>query len=669
MTRLAVAAFFVFTGCLSTASKTQLDAVGTVTLSGPRSPLKNLEKATLIPEGQPITCAARDGGTRFVDNTEEWGLGSFFGLNVAGNRLTVADLDADGYPDLVVHAVTSNLAQQKDLPDGGRRLVYQLMNRPTPEGRRRFVDETGNGLFEVRGGSDVRYRSAQLAVFGDVDNDGDLDAYSGTSVDPTKPMTDPGDRSQLLLNDGTGHFTFAPPSAVTPAANQLMPTTSAAFTDVDRDGRLDVFVGHWYEAYGASYLGVQARLFKGLGTGEFVDDTGPANLLTDATGFSAFTNHRPAYGVTACDLDDDGAPELLVSAYGRQPNLLYRNDGHGVFVDQSRTSGFFGDANTDYRDNENFKCWCTVNALNPKCMGVAAPRIQCPNPASAGWGAGTDDQPWRNNGNTFTTWCGDVDGDGKNDLYNAEIHHWWAGGSSDSSELLENVTTAAGDVRFARPGNATTGLAPPHVGDSWNEGGLMAAGGDLDNDGRVDLVVAMSDYPDQFGLVFAQQADGTFRELGAQWALHHECMSGLAIADFDRDGDLDVIAGSSTARDCGLRWKRNEVHLYENQAADTTWLLLHLEGDGVTANRAAIGAKVTVKANGRTQTREVSGGYGHFGMQNDLELHFGLAGCAGADEVTVRWPDAQGTTQTIKGVPGNAFLRIKQGEPTPFLVR
>ena len=650
------------TACLNTASKGQFESVGVVTKNPPLPPLQNPDLVKQVPGTQPVVCAPRDGGTRFIDATNAWNLGA---LNVVGNRISVADLDSDGYPDLIVHAVSSNARQSLD---GGKRLVWQLMNRQASDGAYRvFVDETGNGLFDVVGGSQTQYRSAQLAVFGDVDNDGDLDAFSGTYTDPNHPETDPGDRSEILLNDGTGHFRVADESATTPGPGAVTPTTSATFTDVDRDGRLDVFVGNWYEAYGFSYLGVQARLYHGLGGGQFSDVTAASNLTTDATGFDTFTQHRPAYGVTSCDLDDDGAPELMVSAYGRQPNLLYRNDGVGHFADQSAASGFAMDGNVDYRDNENFRCFCTGNRSNPSCQGVANPSIGCPNP-NAAWGVGTDDQPWRNGGNTFTTWCGDLDGDGKNDLYNAEIHHWWAGGASDSSELLKNVSTR-GSVRLNRPGNAATGLVAPHLTSDWNEGIMMAAGGDLDNDGRLDLVVGASDYPDQFGLVFQQQPDGGFSEQGVAWGLHHQCLSGLAIADFDQDGDLDVIAGSSTARDCARRWTKNEVHFYENQAADSKWMLLHLEGDGVTANRSAIGAKVTVRAGGRTMTREVSGGYGHFGMQNDLTVHVGLGGCEGADEVTVRWPDARATTQTFTRLPSNQFMRLKQGAPQAFQVR
>lgn len=636
------------TACLRTASDSSLPNTGAVVLADSWAP------------GGPVTCAATgDAGTHFVDTTELW-MGEL-GLSVQGNRLTVADLDEDGYPDLVVHAVTSNKREEKGVD---KRLVWQLMNRPTPNGQaRQFVDATGNGLFQIRGGIDTHYRSAQLAVFADVDNDGDLDAFSGTYVDPTKPTTDPGDRSEILLNDGTGHFSLAEPSAPHPLASELKPTTSATFTDVDRDGKVDLFVGYFYEYYGRTYNGLQAQLFHGTGeNGAFTEVTGAAGLTTTKDGFVAATNHRPAYGVTSCDLDDDGAPELLVSAYGRQWNLLYVNDGHGSFGEQGQASGWAGDDNADFSDNAFFQCWCVQYPTSPKCAGVAPPQVSCPTPAGANWGDGVDDAPWRNNGNTFTTFCGDVDGDGKNDLYDAQIHHWWAGGSSDSSGLLKNVSTH-GTARFTRPGNAATGLVWPHPTPDWNEGGLMAAGGDLDNDGRLDLVVAASDYPDQFGLVFQQQADGTFRNQAEAWGLKHPCLSGLAIADFDRDGDLDVIVGSGTARDCSAIWKANEVHLYENQGNGRGFLLLRLRGDGKTANAAAIGAKVTVKAGGRTMTREVSGGYGHFGMQNDLVLHFGLDGCSGAEEVTVRWPDAAGTVQTFKNLPGNRFIELRQGDP------
>ena len=598
------------------------------------------------------------GPARFHDATASWGLDAQ-GASVTGNRIVAADVDGDGYPDLVVQAVSSNARTQ--LP-GGPWLVRLLMNRPRPGGGRRFVDATvASGFFQTRSGSTTELRSAHVAVFADVDGDGDLDAFSGTYVDPTHPATDPGDRSEVLLNDGRGVFTLAPASATSPSSKQLWPTTSATFADVDRDGIVDVYVGFWYASYGRTQNGVQAQLYRGRGDGTFEATTVAAGLTTDAYGFDDGTNTRPAYGVTSCDVDGDGAPDLMVSAYGRQWNELWHNRGDGTFAEVGREAGYAGDDDLDYSDNQFFACYCTLHAEAPDCAGVGAPRTTCPDPADAYWAPGTDDQPWRLNGNTFTTWCGDADGDGRLDLYSAAIRHWHIGGSSDASGLVLNDGSPEAP-HFARLGNDATGLAWPHPTPDWNEGGLMVAGADLDGDARTDFFVAASDYPDQFGLLFHQKSDGTYEEVGEAWGLHHACASGLAVADFDRDGDLDVVVGSGTARDCSKTWKTNEVHLYESDASEhARSLALRLVADGVHANRAAIGARVTVEAGGVARVQELGGGYGHMGMQHDTVLSFGVGACASA-RVTVRWPDAAGTTESWDVVEAGGLVELRQGD-------
>ena len=112
-------------------------------------------------------------------------------------------------------------------------------------------------------------------------------------------------------------------------------------------------------------------------------------------------------------------------------------------------------------------------------------------------------------------------------------------------------------------------------------------------------------------------------------------------------------------------WPANEVHLYENTAPAGQWLLLHLEGDGVTANRSAIGARVTVKSGGHTVTREVSGGYGHFGMQHDTALSFGLGATCEPTAIEVRWPNGALTRARYTGIGGGRRILIKEsGEVT-----
>ena len=627
--------------------------------------------APIAVKGLPPACAsplAADGAAlKFTDRSASWEL-DVGHLDVVGNHLEAIDLDADGYPDLMVHMGTQ--ARSDPTQPGVKQLVRVLMNRQKPGGGRHFVDATvASGYGDARPDTPPtpgKLRTAQLAIAGDVDGDGDLDLFSGTYVDPTHPELDTQDRNEVLLNDGKGHFSLAAKSDVQKIPSDVAPpTSSATFVDVDRDGVLDLWVGFWYRAYGSSNIGVQARLFKGKGDGTFVDATPGSGLETKSNGYDTGLNHRPAYGVTACDLDDDGAPELLLSAYGRQWNLLYRNAtadaGALSFSEMGMTSGFAGDDDVDYSDNEFYKCYCKTTG---KCT-AGAPRLTCPDPPA--WDPVNDPKPWRNNGNTFSTVCADLNGDGKRDLYSAEIKHWHIGNSADQSELLVNDGPSdVAPIHFTRPGRPATGLDWPHPTTDWNEGGIMVAAADLDLDGLDDLVVGASDYPGNFSLIYRQKHDapGTFEEISESIGLHHGCPVGIAIADFDRDGDLDVVFGSSTARDCSKLWPHgNEVHFYENALVDATkrgFLQVQLAASG--KNTAGIGARVKVVASGRVMTKELGGGYGHFSMQHDTVLTFGLGGACAVDELEVRWPDATASRVRFNGIGGGRRVLITQGD-------
>jgi len=88
------------------------------------------------------------------------------------------------------------------------------------------------------------------------------------------------------------------------------------------------------------------------------------------------------------------------------------------------------------------------------------------------------------------------------------------------------------------------------------------------------------------------------------------------------------------------------------------FIQLHLVG-GSGTNREAIGARATVTAGGATQVQEIEGGHGHYGLQNDAVLTFGIAdACAGL--VTVRWPDASLTTEMVNLGAGHRY-RLEQG--------
>jgi enediyne biosynthesis protein E4 len=224
--------------------------------------------------------------------------------------------------------------------------------------------------------------------------------------------------------------------------------------------------------------------------------------------------------------------------------------------------------------------------------------------------------------------------------------------------------------QLASPDRAAAGLDWVHAGVSWDEGGLYTSMADFDLDGRLDILVGASDYDEQWGMIFHQQADGTFVEIAQAAGFVHPCPSSPVVADFDRDGDLDIVAGGSLWRTfCNEAWGGDastagtpEIRLYENDAAmKGAYFAVRLVGDGITTNTTAIGARVVVEAGGVRQLRELGAGHGHFSMQDDTVLFFGVGDCVMAASVEVTWPDAARTMQRFENVPLGRLVEIHQG--------
>jgi len=540
---------------------------------------------------------AGDGDALFEDWSERAGL-----RGVHGSRVSFADVDGDGFPDAVV-GCTKVL-----LNEGGRKL------RRSERAAQLETEAT---------------RGTAFVQLGDVDGDGDLDLLVGRDLDllvedGKLPDDAAALRTELWLGDGRGGFARRERSGLGAA---LESSKSACFVDFDRDGRLDVFIGNSYVVYGASLEAFPDRLFRGRGDGTFEDVTERSGLLGVAETGRA-DSRRPTYGVSHTDWNDDGRQDLLVMTYGRQWNRLWRNDGDGRFTDVAPETGFDGDADR-----------------------------------SGQYPAGSDrtkEKPFRANGNTFDAAVADFDGDGDMDCFLAEIAHWWAGPSSDRSMLLENLGAPGGFKLRRDPAR----IPPrPHASERWNEGDLHAGWLDVDNDGFLDLAVASSDYPDEQVLrLYRQRPDGSRAfddwtdRLGFRWVN----ASQISLGDFDRDGATDILVGTShmrltpeqrAARDLSAGLFRNRAAA----AAGNRFLTLRLGGG------QAIGARVTLVAGGRRQTREVSGGLGHAGHRDDTDCRFGVGKAAKADRLEVRWPDAAGTVQVFEGVETDRFYRLAKG--------
>jgi hypothetical protein len=598
----------------------------------------------------------RVGDMAFVDRTDAWGLAGINSSNVA-----TTDLDGDGYADLIV-----NHGSPYDRTSG-----EVFLNRLGESGERSFVDHTAaSGIYTVRDTGE-QGRSVSLVRFGDVDNDGDVDLFTSAFIYASDPDRDPlPDGHEFLLNDGTGVFTLSPTATLIGPYRPL--TSDAFFFDQNLDGWLDVAIAYWWQqpAWSSPYGG-QPQLFRGDGTGAFVEVTEEVGMLMPRTNEAvvAGTQPRPLFGLVMCDLNDDGRMDMVGAAYGRMFNELFLADGD-TFTEIGKDTLVGADERVDFSDDESFRCYCQANPSGEGCDDVPPPRYACP---LRGWTPGQSDQPFMLGGNTFAHACGDFDNDGDLDLYEANIRHPDVGSASDPSEIIVNESTAADGLRFSRPGRETMGLSPdpPIDLETNDEGGQHNAAFDFDNDGRLDLLLALSPYPRSRGVLFHQRTGGdplSFEYAGDGSGFTHACPMSTALADFDRDGDLDMVVGTYGCNDAAnspdyTPPENQPVRFYENVSNENNWIAIRLVGRGAAggANRMGLGARVRVTAGGVTQTRLVTTASQNVSFMP--EAWFGLGASCDIERVEVHWPNGSLTVQEHTGVLANYRVEIHEGEP------
>jgi len=582
-----------------------------------------------------------EGQPSFEDATAAWGLDL---INAEATRINAVDFDGDGWTDLALRRATD---APDDFSEGGTRNTWLLRN--TGDGSFEDVTES-SGVTTARLSDGAR--GGQVWAFADADNDGDLDLFTGfTDLDSAYDET-----SDLMLNNGDGTFSLGSPGDDIRYNGDTSPA-GASWVDYDLDGDVDLWIPEYYIA--------QDRLYANNGSASFTDVTYDQGLGTNSwttANLNAGTANSLAWSGLACDLNNDGYAELMAASYGRAPNSLHQSVGDGTYTNRSVDSNYAWDHRQDWTDNESARCWCKLHPEDDDCEGVPDPAITCTQDDHAfRWDHESDREPYRLGGNSGATTCADVNNDGWMDLLTSEIVHWDVGSSSDPAELLFNQ--GATDVTFDRPGNDATGLTREHTIASWNDGDMSNAVLDFDNDGWPDPFIGSSDYEGCRALLWQNQGDETFVPVPHDMGLDHTRSHGVGVADFDRDGDLDMVLGHSSSRcedDC---YETFNVRLFENVAGqDGNFVQLSLEG--VDANRAAIGARVTVTADGVTQTQDIGGGYGHYGAQQDLTLHFGLGAACEAD-VTIRWPDADLSEQSFTIGGGYRYHVVQGSEPAP----
>ena len=440
---------------------------------------------------------------------------------------------------------------------------------------------------EIAGVGDTSYGMAASA--GDIDNDGDADLYVANFGNDV-----------LYRNNGDGTFTDITEAA---GIDNALWGIAAVYLDVDVDGDLDIFVVN-YLVYDVS---MPVTTYKGIvGYGHPRSYEGTPDVLYRNNGDGTFTNIAEAAGVTnpsegrgmaaiACDYDNDGFPDIYV-ANDTNRNFMYRNNGDGTFTDESLFIGVGYDE----------------KGVAEGSMGVDA---------------------------------GDYNGDGWLDLIVA---------NSEKATLYKNeeglfFVDATADSGLEQPTLPFVGFSPIFL--------------DYDNDGHLDMFCANGHPQDVIGILtdhetyaqrdqlFRNTGDGGYTEVSETAGTYFaEPLVGraAATADYDNDGDLDIVIMNSNQRAVLLR---NDGGNLKN------WVGIKLVG--TRSNRDGIGAKVQLVAGGVTQVREVKSG-SSYASGSDTRLLFGLGEQKVVEKITIIWQ--RGTTQELTEVSINQYLTIVESK-------
>lgn len=434
-------------------------------------------------------------------------------------------------------------------------------------------------------GLDLEFYGMGVAV-ADYDNDGFPDIFLSCVG-----------QSRLFHNSGNGTFVDVTKSAGLLGKQGL--STSAIWFDYDRDGLLDLFVCNyvrWTAEHDVfcsldgksksyctpeAYRGDTCWLFHNRGNGTFEDVTSTSGI---------FDTSSKSLGVALIDYDNDGWPDLFV-ANDTQPNKLYRNLRNGKFRDVAVEAG-----------------------------------LAFSNEGKARAGMGVD--------------IADFDNSGRPSILITNFDNEMLGLYRSNGKSFDDVANQ-------------TGLGAA----SRNTLGFGCVFFDANLDGRLDLAVANGHIDDtvrnirgnvgyaQPPQLFLNTGDGKFVDVASQTGggfATPKVGRGLAVADFDRDGDLDLLMTTNNGPACLFR---------NDQLSGNRSIRLRLVG--TKSNRDAIGAVVRLYAGGQTQTRLVRSGSSYL-SQSELPLTFGIGHNDQIEKVVIDWPSG-GTEEHVKLSAGKTY--------------
>ncbi|MGP0063923.1 MAG: FG-GAP-like repeat-containing protein [Isosphaeraceae bacterium] len=500
-----------------------------------------------------------------------------------GGGVGLLDYDGDGRLD--VYAV-----QGGKLPD-------EPEPSPAPMGDRLFRNR-GDGTFDdvtaTAGLSAMRGGYGHGVAVGDIDNDGHPDLL----VTRWRSYA-------LYRNRGDG--TFADVTEAWGLGGSRDWPTSSAFADLDGDGDLDLYVCHyadWDPRHSApcphpddprrfTYCG--PRVFAAMPDHVFRNEGGRFVDVSDRAGIRGADRDGRGLGVVAAHLDDDDRIDLFV-ANDMSANFLFANRGGLRFEETGAESGVATNADGGYLAG----------------MGVA---------------------------------CGDLDGDGRPDLVVTNFY-------GESTTFYQNL---GGGQFVDRTAAIGLGAASRYLL------GFGVAFLDADNDGRLDLATANGHVNDlRPNVPFVMPASlmmgspsgrlvDVSRRAGAAWEVPR-LGRGLALGDLDNDGRLDLVIVA----------EGQPMAYFHNQGPAGHFVTFQLEGTAPGSNRDAVGARLSLTASGHRQVSQRVGG-SSFLSANDGRLHFGLGTATRIETIEVRWPS--GHVDRYDGLEADTGYYLREGQP------
>lgn len=523
-------------------------------------------------------------GIRFVHNTGAFG--KKWLPETLGPGVAFIDYDNDGWPDLF-------FVNGMDWPGHAQKHSTPKLYHNNHDGA--FTDVTH------KAGLDIALYGMGVAV-GDYDNDGYDDIF----------VTAYG-QNHLFHNNGNGAFTDVTEKAGLQGAKEF--STSAAWVDYDKDGRLDLVVANYVQwspegdlyctldgksksyCTPESYQGTSVRLWHNRGDGTFEDVTQKAGV-GDAT--------SKTLGIALLDYDNDGWPDLLFSN-DTQPNKLYRNNGNGTFTEKAVVAG------VAFSEDGVARAGMGVDAADYDHSGYASLLIT-------------------NFSNQMLS------------LYHNEGKGLFVDEAPRSEIGRASLLTLGFGCFFF-----------DYDLDGWPD--VFVANGHIDPDiQRVQTNVKYAMPPHLFRNLGESRFDEVTKSVGVGFATPRVAR-GAAYADINNDGRLDIV----------MTTNGGPAALFRNDAAPGAPAnhSLRIKLIGTKSNRDGIGATIKTTAGSEAQTQMLRSGSSYLSA-SELALTFGLGQRTKADAVEIRWPSGQvdrltnvnaGQTITVTEATGQTAAR------------